>query len=232
LELGGSNPGIIFPDTNIDDNLMADLFFKRFNNNGQVCDAVKRLIVHRSIFDLLIKAFTDYVRENSKLGDPEDKKTNLGSLVAKRQLELLENQVKDAVQKGAKVVIGGRRPKGLPGAYYQPTILTGIRRNMRVWQEEVFGPVLPVTFFNTEEEAVKLANDTQYGLGAVVYSRDMKRARRVASQIQAGCININDGNHWQPYNPFGGYNFSGIGREHGRHGFQELCQIKVVSSGW
>ena len=100
---------------------------------------------------------------------------------------------------------------------------------MRVWQEEVFGPVLPVVSFKTEKEAIRLANDTVYGLGAKVFSKDKERALRVASRIDAGCINVNKGNHWLPCNPFGGYKASGMGREHGRHGFQELCQIKVIS---
>jgi len=155
----------------------------------------------------------------------------MGSLVAKRQLDVLEDQVEDALKKGAKLVCGGK-PKNLPnGAYYLPTILTGVKRNMRVWQEEVFGPVLAVTTFTTEDEAVQLANDTEYGLGAEIYSKDLNRASRVARQIDAGSININDGNHWFPCNPFGGYKSSGMGREHGRWGFQELCQIKNIAIG-
>ncbi|MBI4066138.1 aldehyde dehydrogenase family protein, partial [Candidatus Gottesmanbacteria bacterium] len=131
----------------------------------------------------------------------------------------------------ARVVVGGKRPEHLKGAYYLPTILTDVKRTMRVWKEEVFGPVLPVVPFQTEEEAVALANDTPYGLGAQVFSKDVDRAIRVAGKINAGCVDINEGNHWQPCTPFGGYKGSGKGREHGKHGFQELCQIKAIAKG-
>lgn len=229
MELGGSNPAIVFDDVDIDA-IIGALYTGRFMNCGQVCDATKRLIVHKSIYADLVKKLTERL-VNVKIGDPEDADTQLGSLVAKRQLDLLESQVADAVDRGAKVEIGGKRPAGLRGAYYLPTILTNVKREMRVWKEEVFGPVLPVVTFQTEEEAVMLANDTPYGLGAQVFSKDIKRAIRVANMINAGSVDINEGNHWQPCTPFGGYKGSGKGREHGTHGFQELCQIKVIALG-
>lgn len=227
MELGGSNPAIVFDDVNIDA-IIGTLYTGRFMNCGQVCDATKRLIVHKSICGALVKKLEERLA-NVKIGDPEDETTQLGSLVAKRQLDLLEAQVADAVARGAKVVAGGRRPAGLRGAYYMPTVLTNVKQEMRVWKEEVFGPVLPVVTFQTEEEAVALANDTPYGLGAQVFSKDVDRAIRVASKINAGCVDVNEGNHWQPCTPFGGYKGSGKGREHGKHGFQELCQIKVIA---
>lgn len=229
LELGGSNPAVVFEDVDTE-TIMDKLYYKRFLNCGQVCDAVKRLIVHESIFNKTVNELKQLV-ESKKIGNPEDKKTDIGSLVAKRQLELLESQVKDAIEKGAQIVTGGRRPVSLKGAYYLPTILTNITKDMRVWQEEVFGPVLSVISFKTEEEAIRLANDTNYGLGGEVYSKDKMRALRVASDIEAGTINVNKGNHWLPCNPFGGYKDSGIGREHGRWGLQELCQIKNIAIG-
>lgn len=227
LELGGSNPAIIFEDINVNE-IKDKLYYKRFLNCGQVCDALKRLIVHESMFDKTVYLLKNLI-ELKKVGDPEDDKTDIGSLVAKRQLELLESQVDDAIKKGAKIITGGKKPENLKGAYYLPTILTNITRNMRVWKEEVFGPVLSVISFKTEKEAIDLANDTNYGLGAEVYSTDQKRALRIASAIEAGTININKGNHWLPCNPFGGYKESGMGREHGRWGFQELCQIKNIA---
>jgi acyl-CoA reductase-like NAD-dependent aldehyde dehydrogenase len=189
---------------------------------------VKRLIVHQSIFDDIVEKLKKLV-ESKIVGDPESTNTDIGSLVAKRQVELLESQVEDAIKKGAEVVTGGKRPEKLKGAYYQPTILTNIKRNMRVWTEETFGPVLAVVPFKTEEEAIELANDTVYGLGAQIYSENKERALRVAKKIEAGTIDINKGNHWLPCNPFGGYKNSGMGREHGRIGFQELTQVKVVA---
>lgn len=229
LELGGSNPAVVFEDVDIDEHI-DQLVNGRFLNNGQVCDAIKRLIVHESKFDEVVQKVTLKV-QNMKIGDPSDSKTDIGSLAAKRQLELLESQVTDAVEKNAVVVCGGKRPERLTGAYYEPTILTNISTDMRVWTEEVFGPVLPVISFATEDEAVKLANDTEYGLGSLVLSKDLTRAKQVASRIQAGCVDINHGNHWFSCNPFGGYKASGMGREHGEIGFRELTQVKVVSVG-
>lgn len=227
LEMGGSNPAIVFDD--IDVNKIIDkIYTERFQNCGQVCDALKRLIVHRSKFNEVV-AKTKKKVEIKRVGDPESPDTDIGSLVAKRQLQLLESQVEDAIKKGAKVITGGKRPENLKGAYYQPTILTNVKRNMRVWKEETFGPVLVVVPFNTEEEAIKLANDTNYGLGSIVFTSDKERAWRVASKIKSGTVEINLANHWLACNPFGGYKESGMGREHGRYGFQELTQLKIVS---
>ena len=228
MELGGSNPVIIFNDVEINDQLINQLFTARFMNCGQVCDAMKRLIVHKSVFKTVVEKFSNKLAK-IKVGDPEDINTEIGCLVAERQLILLEDQVKDAIKKGAKIITGGQRPKGLKGAYYQLTILTNIKKNMRVWQEEVFGPVLPIISFETEKEAIELANDTHYGLGAQVFSKDQNRASGVAVKIDAGNVDINAGNHWQSCTPFGGYKISGMGREHGKWGFQELCQIKVIA---
>ena len=144
---------------------------------------------------------------------------------------LLEDQVKDAVDNGATIVTGGARPENLDGAYYLPTILTGVTRDMKVWKEEVFGPVLVVVPFGTEEAALRLGNDTEYGLGSLVFSKDLERAQRVASQLEAGGVEINKPTRWLSCNPFGGYKKSGMGREMGVVGFRELCQIKVISMG-
>jgi len=229
LEMGGFNPAVVFDDVSLDE-VVEKLYYKRYLNNGQVCDAVKRLVVHKTVQADLMSQLKQYLK-TKKVGDPSDPSTHLGSLVAKRQLEVLEAQVEDALKKGAKLICGGKSIFRKKGAYYLPTILTEVKRNMRVWQEEVFGPVLAVMTFSKEEEAVRLANDTVYGLGAEIYSKDAQRAKRIASQIDAGNININNGNHWIPCSPFGGYKSSGMGREHGRWGFQELCQIKNIAIG-
>ena len=227
LEMGGSSPGIVFEDVNVEE-IIPMIHSKRFSNCGQVCTALKRIIVHESKFDEVVNRLKAEV-EKKIVGDPENPKTDMGSLVAKRQLDLLESQVKDAVEKGAKIICGGNIPKNLNGAFYEQTILTNITREMRVWKEEVFGPVLPIISFKTEEEAIQLANDTPYGLGSRVFSKNIERARRVASKIEAGTVEINKGNRWSPCLPFGGYKLSGMGREHGIVGFRELCQIKVIS---
>ena len=227
LELGGSNPGVIFEDVDPKE-IVEYLYGKRFYNCGQVCMALKRLIVHDSIFDEVVEELKKHI-EKQKIGLPEDPETQVGPLCAKRQLDLLKEQVQDAVDKGAKVICGGKSPDNLEGAYYEPTLLTNITKDMRVWHEEVFGPVLSVVSFKTEEEAVELANDTIYGLGAIVFSNDKQRAHRVATKIDAGTVEINAENRWRGCNPFGGYKKSGMGREHGIIGFRELCQVKVIS---
>lgn len=227
LECGGSAPGIIFEDANLD-KVLETVYFDRFINCGQACDALKRLIVHQSRIDEVIEKLKESLQKK-KIGNPEREDTDIGSLVAKRQLNLLEEQVKDALDKGAKVVTGGKRPKDLEGAYFEPTLLTNVTENMRVWQEEVFGPVLPIISFRSEEEAISLANNTKYGLGSYVFTQDKKRASRIASQIQAGMVSINNASYLQPCSPFGGYKESGLGREHGRFGFEELTQVKVVA---
>ena len=228
LEMGGSNPGIVFPDANLK-TIIPDIFEKRFMNCGQTCDALKRLIVHKSVFTKIVNQLKK-LAESYIVGDPENPKTQMGPLVAKRQLELLESQVKDAVKKGATVITGGKRPDNLKGAYYLPTILTSIKRNMRVWKEEVFGPVLVIIPFDSEVEAIELANDTSYGLGAQIYTKDKNRTLRITGKIEAGTVDINLASHWQACSPFGGYKDSGMGREHGAVGFRELCQIKVIAS--
>ncbi|MEK7517363.1 MAG: aldehyde dehydrogenase family protein [Patescibacteria group bacterium] len=226
-EMGGSAPGIIFEDADLE-KALETTYYNRFSNCGQACDALKRLIVHESKFAQVAQELKELL-SSKKIGDSEKESTDIGPLVAKRQLELLELQVKDAIDKGAKILIGGRRPKNLHGAYYEPTILTNVNRKMRVWQEEVFGPVLPIVSFKTEEEAISLANDTKYGLGAYIFTEDKEKALCVASQIDAGMVGINNASYLQPCSPFGGYKDSGIGREHGKFGFNELTQVKVVA---
>lgn len=228
LEMGGSTPCIIFEDADIT-KATEVIYASRFQNCGQVCNAVKRLIVHKSVADRTILQLKKLI-ESKRVGNPEDEKTDIGSLVAKRQLDLLKEQVDDALSKGAKVLVQLLVPNNLRGAFYPPTVLGNITRDMRVWKEEVFGPVLSLITFQTEQEAIKLANDTVYGLGSKVFSKDMTRALRVASRIEAGTVEINGASRWLSCNPFGGYKNSGMGREHGVIGFRELCQIKVISS--
>lgn len=228
MELGGSAPGVIFDGADIDAAVRSVCEF-RLANAGQYCDGLKRLIVHKNIFDEVVEKLASTFSAK-KIGAAEDKDTELGPLVAKRQLDLLVEQVKDAKAQGARVITGGNSlEKSLGGAFFQPTVLTKITSEMRVWKEEVFGPVLPVVKFSTEEEAVELANQTTYGLGSYVYTRDIKRAERVARQIQSGMVSINGLNYTTPWNPFGGYKNSGIGREHGKYGFHEVTQVKVVA---
>lgn len=227
LELGGSAAGIVFEDVDLQETIES-LYNNRFLNSGQTCDGLKRLIVHHNILDAVVAGLKDYVA-SKKVGPADDAATDIGPLVAERQLLSLEAQVADALKKGAHAVIGARRPEGLKGAYYEPTILTNITLDMRVWKEEVFGPVLPIVAFHTEEEAIALANDSQYGLGGYVYSHDKERALRVSRLLKTGNVSVNSANYVIPHDPFGGYKESGIGREHGKMGFHELCSAKLIA---
>lgn len=229
LEMGGSNPALVFEDVKIE-TVIPRLMEGRFSNCGQRCDAIKRVIVHRSIFDIVVDQLVEAVQK-MKIGDPSDPQTQIGPLAAMRQLKLLEAQVEDAVKEGARIETGGKRCEGYTGAYYTPTVITDVKPHMRVWKEEVFGPVLIVVPFDTDDEAIELANDTVYGLGASVFCSDLLKAQRIARQIDAGSININEGDRWMSCNPFGGFKQSGMGCEHGRQGFQELCHLKVIAEG-
>lgn len=226
LELGGSSPAIILADADIE-SAVGEIFTARFLNCGQVCTAIKRLFVAEQIFKEFVEKLKIRV-EKVKIGDPMDESTDMGSMVSKKQLDLLEKQVSDAMKKGAKVIIGGKRPDGLNGAYYLPTLLTSIKKNMRVYKEEVFGPVLPIIPFKNKEEVIELANDTIYGLSAEIYTKDKNLAENIARKIKAGTVAINTDSYFKPECPFGGYKKSGIGREMGEYGLQEFAQIKHI----
>ena len=227
LEMGGSSPGIIFDDANLDD-MCACAVHERFDNCGQICCALKRLFVHESCYDEVVQKVVEATKA-IKVGAPMDENTTMGPLVAPRQLDLLEAQIKDALDKGAKIELGGTRPQGLEGAYYNPTVLSNVTKDMRVYTEETFGPVLPIMSFKTEEEAIELANDTEYGLSAFVYTQDAAKAARVATALDSGNVAINDTSYFSNNSPFGGYKNSGIGSGGGKYGFQFVTQMKTVS---
>lgn len=226
-EMGGSAPGIVFEDADVPA-IIDTLYMMRFDNTGQYCDGLKRLLVHESKLDEVLAALKK-VNSSKKIGDALDEKIDLGPLVAKRQVDLLKGQLQDALGKGARVVFGGKEPEGLEGAYFEPTLITSISFDMRVWKEEVFGPVLPVATFKTEDEAVRLANSTIYGLGAFVFTTDKDRYFRVAKQIQSGIVAHNNALYFSTTTPFGGYKASGNSRSLGVEGFHEVTQIKVIS---
>ena len=226
LELGGSAPAIVFEDADMS-KLSEGVFFNRFANSGQICDGLKRLIVHKNIKDKVTNILIEMLK-SKKVGDPEDSSVEIGPLVSMKQVNTLKSQVDDAITKGAEVVISIDSPK--TGAFYNPTILINVNSDMKVWSEEVFGPVLPIITFETEEEAIKLANDTVYGLGGYVFTEDKQKAERIASKIKTGMVSVNGTFYLQPTSPFGGYKQSGLGREHGKYGLHDLCQVKVIST--
>ncbi len=226
-EMGGSAPGIVFDDADVD-KIVETIYDMRFDNTGQYCDGLKRLLVHESKLDETLAGLKK-INTSRKVGDASEENTNLGPLVAQRQLTLLKEQVKDAVEKGAKVFFGGKQPEGLDGAYYQPTVLTDVTFDMRVWKEEVFGPVLPVVAFKTDDKAIELANDTIYGLGAFVFTENKERYNKVAKQLQSGIVAHNNALYYNPACAFGGYKKSGNSRTNGIEGFYEVTHVKVVS---
>lgn len=228
LELGGSSPGIVFEDCALDDALVERLFWKRFLNSGQFCDNMKRLIVHHNLLEKVVQELKSCAQTKS-LGDPMSPDTDLGPLVAERQLIKLEHQVKDALDKGARLHCGGQRPKDLKGAFYEPTLLTGITKDMLVWREEVFGPVLPIIGFETYDEALSLANDTPYGLSGSVFTNNPHTAQKAQRDLKAGSLDHNQISYFSPQNPFGGYKASGIGRQKGQAGFDAVTQTKVMA---
>ncbi|MFC1711860.1 aldehyde dehydrogenase family protein [Patescibacteria group bacterium] len=230
LEMGGSSPGIILKDANLKA-AVDSLYWARFLNCGQVCTAIKRLFVQESVYEKVVNLFVKKLK-NVKVGNPMDKKTDIGPLVSQKQLDILKSQVADAVKKGAKVLIGGSQPddKSLnKGNYYNPTILVNIKPNMKVLTEEVFGPVLPIVSFNKVEEAIELANKTEYGLSAEIYTKDLKLAEKMAKLIDAGTVAINTDDFFKPECPFGGFKKSGMGREYGEVGMKEFSQVKLIA---
>lgn len=229
LEMGGSSAGIVMAGANME-NAIENLYWARFLNCGQVCTAVKRLFVEKSIFEEFIAGFVQRVNK-AKIGDPL-KGSDIGPLVTKRQLEIIKNQVNDAVSKGATVLTGGSQPQDSDlsnGNYFQPTILLNVNLDMKVMNEETFGPVIAVMPFETEKEVIALANRTEYGLSSEIYTSDFEKGTSMARKIQSGTVAINTDNFFKPECPFGGFKKSGTGREYGKIGMQEFAQVKVIA---
>jgi acyl-CoA reductase-like NAD-dependent aldehyde dehydrogenase len=189
-----------------------------------------RLVVHRSIHDEVVKRLVE--RANAiRLGDPQDMATQMGPLVSEKQRALTERYVRIGLDEGATLAAGGARPAGnafAKGYFYRPTIFTNVTNEMRIAQEEIFGPVVCVIPFETEEEAIALANGTKFGLATSIWTRDLARAHRVAHQLQSGITWINDHHRIDPCSPWGGFKMSGLGRENGLVAYEEYTQIQNI----
>jgi succinate-semialdehyde dehydrogenase/glutarate-semialdehyde dehydrogenase/succinate-semialdehyde dehydrogenase len=225
LELGGSDPFIVLEDADLAKAVQLGVT-SRYSNNAQSCIAAKRFLLAEPIADAFLKAFVEQVSA-LKVGDPLLPDTKLGPHAREDLRATTERQVADAVAAGGRVLTGGKALAG-PGYFYAPTVLIDVPHDAPVAREEFFGPVALVFTFKTENEAIRLANDTEFGLGAAVWSKDAARANAVASQIEAGAVFINDFVRSDPRAPFGGVKGSGVGRELGELGARELTNAKLV----
>lgn len=225
LELGGSDPLIILDDANLDE-VLEIAVKERLSNAGQVCTSPKRLIVMQSVANECIQKVKEIV-EKIKVGDPLDDNTELGPLVNEKARDKILGQIEKSVSNGTRVITGGNK-LDRPGAYMEPTVLTHIMPATVAYQEEIFGPVVCIFPVNNEEEAIKLANDTAYGLGATVFTHDEERGIRVARQIESGMVFINHVTTSAPELPFGGIKNSGYGRELSEEGIKEFVNKKLI----
>jgi aldehyde dehydrogenase (NAD+) len=226
-ELGGKSPNILLDDADFERAVKAGVLHV-FENSGQSCNAPTRMLVPASRL-AEVEAIARKTAEAVTVGDPTSAEVQVGPVVSKIQFERVESYISKGIAEGAKVVIGGvGRPDGLEKGYYvKPTIFSNVNNNMLIAREEIFGPVLAILPYQTEEEAIKIANDTEYGLQAYVWSNDLARANRVGRRIRAGRITIN-GKSGDMNTPFGGFKKSGNGREWGEHGLRDFLEVKAV----
>ncbi len=228
LELGGNAPFIVFDDADLDAAVEGALASK-YRNTGQTCVCANRIMVQEGVYDAFAEKLAAAVK-NLKVGIGSEEGVAQGPLINEQALEKVERLVADARDKGARVLTGGRR-HALGGTFYEPTVLCDITPEMALTREEIFGPVAPLMKFATEEEAVRLANDTPYGLAAYFYARDMGRVWRVSEALEYGIVGVNRGIISTEVAPFGGVKESGLGREGGRHGVEEFTELKYVAVG-
>ncbi|WP_081238736.1 NADP-dependent succinic semialdehyde dehydrogenase [Streptomyces viridosporus] len=228
LELGGSDPFVVMPSADLD-RAAEVAVTARAQNTGQSCIAAKRFIVHTDVYDAFAERFTAGMRA-LRVGDPMDEETDVGPLSSERGRADLEELVDDAVRAGATVLCGGERPDG-PGWYYPPTVLAGITREMRIHREEAFGPVATLYRAADLDEAVLIANDTDFGLSSNVWTRDEAETDRFVRDLEAGSVYVNGMTASHPGFPFGGVKRSGYGRELSGHGIREFCNITTVWQG-
>ncbi|MBI3751147.1 MAG: aldehyde dehydrogenase [Chloroflexi bacterium] len=229
LELGGKSPNVVYADADLE-RFAAESPYSVFDNCGQDCCARSRILVERSAHDKVVELFADATRK-VKVGDPADDKTEVGTLVSFKQRERVERYIEIGLEEGANLVVGGVEPddealKG--GAYLMPAVFDGVDNDMRIAKEEIFGPVVSIIPFDTEAEAIRLANATPYGLSGSVWSRDIGKALRTAKGLQSGVLSVNSNSSVHTEAPFGGYKMSGIGRELGMSAMDLYTEVKNI----
>jgi aldehyde dehydrogenase (NAD+) len=227
LELGGKSPTILLDDAALDKAIPSALILA-FMNSGQACAAGTRLLVPKSRLDEVKQAIKNEMR-NYTVGDPADPKIMVGPMVSQKQYERVESYIRKGIEEGAEVLVGGEgRPKGFEGGFFvKPTVFVNVKNDMTIAQEEIFGPVLSVIAYDSEDEAIRIANDSKYGLHSAVLGTDLDRARRVASQLRAGRVVINTMTD-DPQAPWGGFKYSGVGREYGKYGIEAFLEPKAM----
>ena len=225
LELGGNAPFLVFDDADLDAAVEGAMIAK-FRNSGQTCVCANRIYVQRGVADAFAEKLAA-ATARLKVGNGMDDGVQIGPLIDEKGVEKVEDHVADAVSKGAKIVTGGKRSE-LGGTYFQPTVLSGVSKGMKVLSEETFGPVAPIIAFDTVDEAIALANDTEFGLAAYFYARDISTVWKVAEEIESGMVGINTGLVSTAEAPFGGIKSSGLGREGSKYGIEDFLEIKYL----
>jgi acyl-CoA reductase-like NAD-dependent aldehyde dehydrogenase len=228
LELGGKDPMLVLDDANVEVASSAAVW-GAFVNAGQTCLSVERCYVHRNLYEAFAKSCATKA-QRLRVGDGMDANTDVGPMIHERQVRIVESHVEEAKMAGARVLTGGKRLPELGANFYSPTVLADVTNDMRIMCEETFGPVLPIAPFSDDEEAVRLANDSEFGLAASVWTRDAQRGERIAKQIKAGAVMVNDVISYFGISeaPHGGVKASGLGRAHGRFGLEEMVRMKYV----
>jgi succinate-semialdehyde dehydrogenase/glutarate-semialdehyde dehydrogenase len=228
LELGGKDPMVVLDDADVDVASSAAVW-GAFVNAGQACLSVERCYVHRSLYELFGKACAEKTKQ-LRVGNGMESKTDVGPMINERQVRIVESHLEDAQARGARVLAGATRLPERGVNFYAPTVLANVSHEMRIMREETFGPVLPVMAFDNDDEAVRLANDSEYGLAASVWTRDRKRGERLALRIHAGTVMVNDVISCFGISeaPHGGVKASGVGRTHGRFGLEEMVKVKYL----
>ncbi|KAJ7376554.1 Succinate-semialdehyde dehydrogenase, mitochondrial [Desmophyllum pertusum] len=229
LELGGNAPFIVFDSANIDA-AVEGVIRAKFRNTGQACICPNRILVQDKIYDEFASKFAAAVDKQMKVGNGMDASSTQGPLINEKAVQKVESHIKDAVSKGAKCLRGGQRHE-LGGNFFQPTVLTGVTRDMIICSQETFGPVTPLIRFKTEEEAIAVGNDTSSGLAGYFFSKDMSQIWRVAEAMDVGVVGVNEGIITSESAPFGGWKQSGLGREGSKYGIEEYLEIKYICLG-
>ena len=227
--MGGNAPFIVMDDADLDKTVKA-LLASKFRNAGQTCICTNRIYVHENIADRFVEQFKDELSK-LKVGNGLQEGMDIGPLIDQKAVDKVNEILEDAVNKGGKIAYRGVKPDSAEGFFFDPIILTNIQDDMLCVEEEIFGPLAPISTFRTEEEVIERANNTVYGLAAYVFTENLSRAFRMSEGLEYGIIGLNDGLPSTAQAPFGGFKESGLGREGGHHGIEEYLETKYISIG-